>query len=95
MKRLFLFQALVISIFAISQSLHGEEPKPAKPKQFIYVLRLVSRLYSDTAWTKDDNMALARHFERFKHAIETRELPVGAWDARRYRGGGRRGWSGG
>jgi len=74
MKRLFLFQSLLIFICAISQSLNAEEPKPAKPKQFIYVLRLVPRLYSDTAWTKEDNMALTRHFERFKRAIETREL---------------------
>lgn len=42
-----------------------------KPKQFIYVLRLVPRLYSDAAWTKEDNAALERHFNRFKHAIET------------------------
>lgn len=46
----------------------------AKPKQFIYVLRLVPRLYDDKAWTKEDSMALDRHFARFKHAIETGEL---------------------
>lgn len=45
-----------------------------KPKQFIYVLRLVPRLHSDSAWTKDDEMALSRHFARFKHAIDTGEL---------------------
>jgi uncharacterized protein YciI len=45
-----------------------------KPKQFIYVLRLVPRLHSDAAWTKEDNMALSRHFARFQHAIETGEL---------------------
>lgn len=46
----------------------------AKPKQFIYVLRLVPRLHSDAAWTKDDKMALDRHFTRFKLAIEKGEL---------------------
>jgi len=46
----------------------------AKPKQFIYVLRLVPRLYDDKAWTKEDSMALDRHIARFKHAIETGEL---------------------
>ena len=46
----------------------------AKPKQFIYILRLVPRLYDDKAWTKEDAMALDRHFARFKHAIETGEL---------------------
>jgi uncharacterized protein YciI len=45
-----------------------------KPKQFIYVLRLVPRLHSDSAWTKEDEMVLDRHLARFKHAIETGEL---------------------
>ena len=45
-----------------------------KPKQFIYVLRLVPRLHQDSAWTKEDNMVLSRHFTRFQHAIERGEL---------------------
>src|SRR5437773_8791517 len=64
----------LICIYTIVQSLHAEEPKAAKPKQFIYVLRLVPRLYSDAAWTKEDNIAVSRHFVRFQHAIETGEL---------------------
>lgn len=56
------------------QTLPAQEPKSGKPKQFIYVLRLVPRLHSDSAWTKDDEMALSRHFARFKHAIDTGEL---------------------
>jgi uncharacterized protein YciI len=52
----------------------AEESKADKPRQFIYVLRLVPRLHSDSAWTKEDNMALSRHFTRFQHAIETGEL---------------------
>jgi hypothetical protein len=31
----------------------AEESKADKPKQFIYVLRLVPRLHSDSAWTKE------------------------------------------
>ncbi|HKP94033.1 MAG TPA: YciI family protein [Chthoniobacterales bacterium] len=54
--------------------LSAEEPKGEKPTQFIYVLRLVPRLYADSAWTKEDNMVLGRHFARFEHAIETGEL---------------------
>jgi uncharacterized protein YciI len=38
------------------------------------VLRLVPRLHSDSAWTKEDIMALSRHFVRFQQAIETGEL---------------------
>jgi uncharacterized protein YciI len=64
----------LVCICAVAPSLTAQEPKPEKPKQFIYVLRLVPRLYSDSAWMKDDNAAIARHFARFKHAIETGEL---------------------
>ena len=52
-------------LFAAVQSLPAQESKADKPKQFIYVLRLVPRLYSDAAWTKEDNIAMSRHFVRF------------------------------
>jgi uncharacterized protein YciI len=63
----------LVCVFAIVQPLPAQTAE-AKPKQFIYVLRLVPRLYSDSAWTQEDKMALSRHFTRFKHAIETGEL---------------------
>jgi uncharacterized protein len=63
----------LVCVFAIIQPLPAQPPQ-AKPKQFIYVLRLVPRLHSDSAWTQEDKMALDRHFARFKHAIETGEL---------------------
>lgn len=66
--------ASVISLCLIATTARAQEPKPDKPKQFIYVLRLVPRLHADSAWTKEDNMALSRHFVRFQHAIETGEL---------------------
>jgi uncharacterized protein YciI len=59
--------ALVLPLTAADQG-------SAKPKQFIYVLHLVPRLYDDKNWTKDDTAALGRHFARFQHAIETGEL---------------------
>jgi uncharacterized protein YciI len=68
------FIIALICTFTIGQSLPAQAPKAEKPKQFIYVLRLVPRLYSDSNWTKEDEMALSRHFARFKHAIETGEL---------------------
>lgn len=70
----FRFIIPLVCVLAIFQSLPAQEPKPDKPKQFIYVLRLVPRLHSESAWTKDDEMALSRHFARFKHAIDTGEL---------------------
>jgi uncharacterized protein len=63
----------LVCVFAIIQPLPAQTPQ-AKPKQFIYVLRLVPRLYSDSAWTKEDNMALSQHFTRFQRAVETGEL---------------------
>jgi uncharacterized protein YciI len=64
----------LVCVLAILQSSLAQEPKPEKPKQFIYVLHLVPRLYSDSAWTKEDEAALGRHFVRFKKAVEAGEL---------------------
>jgi uncharacterized protein YciI len=68
------FVILMVCACGVVSSITAEEPKAEKPKQFIYVLRLVPRLHSDSAWTKEDNMAISRHFARFQHAIETGEL---------------------
>jgi uncharacterized protein len=64
----------LICVFTIVQSLTAQEPKAGKPKQFIYVLRLVPRLYADSAWTKEDNAALERHFVRFQDAAKSGQL---------------------
>jgi uncharacterized protein len=61
-------------IFIIGQSLPAQAPKTEKPKQFIYVLRLVPRLYSDSNWTKQDNEVLERHFARFQEAAKSGQL---------------------
>jgi uncharacterized protein len=68
-----LFIPLVCVCMVVS-SARAEESPAMKPKQFIYVLRLVPRLHADAAWTKEDNTAIERHLNRFKHAIETGEL---------------------
>jgi uncharacterized protein YciI len=52
----------------------AQELKPEQPKQFIYVLHLVPRLYDDENWTQDDIAALDRHFNRFKEAIQSGRL---------------------
>jgi len=64
----------IVCIFAIVQSLTAQKPKTDKPKQFIYVLHLVPRLYADSAWTKEDKAALERHFVRFQEAIKSGRL---------------------
>jgi uncharacterized protein len=65
---------LLICVFAFVQSLNAQEPKAAKPKQFIYVLRLVPRLHADSGWTKEDNAMLERHFVRFQQAAKSGQL---------------------
>jgi uncharacterized protein len=64
----------ILCLTVVGQSWPAQESKTEKPKQFIYVLRLVPRLYDDKNWTKEDNTALARHFARFQHAVETGQL---------------------
>ena len=71
------FRQLLISllcIFAIVHSLNAQEPKAGKPKQFIYLLKLVPRLYADSAWTKEDQAVLRRHFVRFQEAAKSGQL---------------------
>lgn len=63
----------LLCIFGAFQSLSAQTPQP-KPKQFLYVLHLVPRLYDDKAWTTEDKAAVGRHFNRFKEAIKSGQL---------------------
>jgi uncharacterized protein YciI len=75
MKRsLFEFILAVAGMFVIVQPLTAQEAQSAKPKQFIYVLRLVPRLYDDKNWTKEDNAVLERHFARLQEATKSGQL---------------------
>ena len=66
---------LLVCICAISHDrLDAQTEEPAKPKEFIYILRLVPRLYDDKNWTKADNAVLERHFARFQEAIKSGQL---------------------
>ena len=64
----------LICIFSIVHALNAQQPEAVRPKQFIYVLRLVPRLYADSAWTKEDNAVLERHFVRFQKAAKSGQL---------------------
>jgi uncharacterized protein YciI len=71
----FYLRFIIPLVCTVVQSLAAQTSETvAKPKQFIYVLHLVPRLYDDKNWTQEDKAALDRHFNRFKHAIETGEL---------------------
>jgi uncharacterized protein len=64
----------LVCLFTLLNSLSAQEPKAEKPTQFIYVLRLVPRLYVDSAWTKEDGAVLQRHFVRFQEAAKSGQL---------------------
>ncbi len=73
---------------AVSHLLDAQTPEPGKPtpepakpvsepgkqKEFIYVLRLVPRLYDSKNWTKADNAALEQHSMRFLEATKSGQL---------------------
>jgi uncharacterized protein YciI len=67
-------------MWAMSHSLDAQTPEPGKPtpkpdkqQEFIYVQKLVPRLY-DGQWTKEDNGALEQHFVRFNDAAKSGQL---------------------
>jgi hypothetical protein len=61
----FNFVMAMAAVLALVQPLPAH---PQKPKQFIYVLRLVPRLYESKKWTKEDNAVS----ERFAVALRAR-----------------------
>lgn len=65
---------LVVCVFSLSPRLPAQSPSPGKPKQFIYVLRLVPRLHADAAWTTEDEAAIGRHLSYFKEAAQRGQL---------------------
>lgn len=67
----FYFLTLLLGLL-LTAGVDGQEP--SKPKQFIYVLHLVPRLYDDKAWTDQDKAAVGKHFNRFKDAINSGQL---------------------
>src|SRR5689334_6818700 len=64
----------IVGVLLLVHLLPAQEPQPEKPKQFIYVLHLVPRLYENKNWTKEDNAVLERHFTRFQQAIKSGQL---------------------
>jgi uncharacterized protein YciI len=65
---------LLVCTCAMSHPLNAQTREPGKPKEFIYVLRLVPRLYDDKNWTKEDNAVLERHFARLQEASKSGQL---------------------
>src|SRR5436309_14974614 len=76
MKKLIYFclSLSLVCICAANHPVSAQTQEPSKTRQFIYVLRLVPRLYSDSNWTKEDKAVLERHFIRFQEAIKSGQL---------------------
>ena len=68
------FVVATAGVLMFVQPLPAEELQSEKPKQFIYVLHLVPRLYADASWTDEDKKVLQRHFVRFQEAIKAGKL---------------------
>ena len=55
---------LVLATFATSLS----AADASKPRQFVYILKLVPRLHDDAAWTEEDKKTVGTHFAHLKAA---------------------------
>ena len=57
-------------------ALENTNPPPPNAKTFIYVLKLVPRLYDDKKLTEEDKAAVDRHFTRLKEAAKGGDVIV-------------------
>ncbi|PYJ29717.1 MAG: hypothetical protein DMF24_05110 [Verrucomicrobia bacterium] len=64
----------IAGVLVLIQPLPAQESQPEKPKQFIYALRLVPRLYADANWTPQDKKVLRHHCARFQDATKAGQL---------------------
>ena len=65
---------LISCICTVSHSLDAQTPEPGKQKEFIYVQRLVARLYDGKKWTKEDKATSDQHFVRLLEATKSGQL---------------------
>lgn len=65
---------LPLILALVFPTLSADEPAPARPSTFLYVLRLVPRLHDEAAWTERDRTAVAHHFAHLKAATELRQV---------------------
>lgn len=60
----------VLAFVPMTSAADNPTTSAAKPKQFLYVLRLVPRLHDDKAWTDADKAIIGRHFAHLKAGTE-------------------------
>jgi uncharacterized protein len=62
---------LILLLFLGASGLCAQEDQnPTKLKQFICVLRVVPGKYDQNTWTKEENAAVEKHFDRLKQAVD-------------------------
>ncbi|MBX9927366.1 MAG: YciI family protein [Gemmatimonadaceae bacterium] len=59
-----------LGVFGASAAAVAATTPAAATPQFIYVLRVVPRLYDEKAWTAQDNIAVGAHFARLQAAVQ-------------------------
>lgn len=65
----------LIATLATALTLGAAEPAAApKPKQWLYVLKLVPRLHDDKAWTKADDATIGAHFAHLQKLTAERAV---------------------
>jgi uncharacterized protein YciI len=59
---------------AVTDSASVAQAAPAKPKQFLYVLRLTPSYHQESAWKDADNAAVSRHFDRLAQGVKAGQV---------------------
>jgi uncharacterized protein YciI len=70
LPRLSFVIALLLGFATTLPAFSADETAPAQKPRFIYLLRLVERLHTDTGWTKADEEIIGRHFRHLQAATE-------------------------
>ena len=67
---------LLLALACLTAAFAADEKAPAapKPKQWLYVLRLVPRLHDDNAWTDVDKKATSAHFAHLQAATKAGQI---------------------
>lgn len=60
--------AAALAASLIAPAALAETPVPARPQQFVYMLRVAPHLHDEAKWSDKDKAATSRHFERLKQA---------------------------
>lgn len=66
MKKLLAVLLVVLALHTPAGAQQEEPRKGEEPKQYIYVLKLVTRLLDEKNWTEQDGQIVGRHFRRLQ-----------------------------